>query len=323
MSRERFVEQHKANWNELERMLLRLDKRQPVQDPDAFVDHYRQVCQHLALARHRHYGPDLVDRLNQLVLRGHQHMYAHQGVEGARVLSYLAGGFARDVRRNKGYMLLSLFLFALTFVGGGLAAYYDEELARAMISAEALAEMEKMYDPQGAVQNRGDNFGERALMFGHYVMNNTSIGLRTFASGLLCGVGAILVILFNGLSIGCVAGHLTRVGCGGPFWSFVIGHGSFELTAIVLAGGAGLKLGDAVVRPGRRPRVEALVQSARESSGIVTGFALMFFAAAFLEAFWSPLSFVPQTLKLVVGGGLWVLVLGYLLLAGRGASYGP
>lgn len=323
MSRERFVEQHKQSWNELERMLLRLDKRQPVTDPDAFVDAYRQVCQHLALARHRHYGPDLVDRLNQLVLRGHQHLYAHRGVERARVLDYLAGGFARDVRRNKGYMLLSLFLFALTFVGGGLAAYYDEELARAMVSAESLAQMEQMYDPQGGFQNRGDDFSERAMMFGYYVMNNTSIGLRTFASGLIGGIGAIFVILFNGLSIGCVAGHLTRTGCGGPFWSFVIGHGSFELTAVVLAGGAGLKLGDAVLRPGRKPRVEALVQSARESAGIVTGFALMFFAAAFLEAFWSPLSVVPQGLKLIVGAFLWVAVLGYLLFAGRGGHHGP
>lgn len=322
MSRETFVDQHKRGWNDLERMLMRLDKRQPVSDPDAFVDRYRQVCQHLALARHRHYGPDLVDRLNQLVLRGHQHLYAHQGVERARILDYLAGGFAADVRKNGGYMLVSLLLFGLSFLGAGLAAYYDEELARAMVSAEALQQMEEMYDPNGGFQKRGDDFGERAAMFGFYIYNNTGIALRTFASGLVFGIGAIFVIVYNGLTIGCVAGHLTRAGCGEPFWSFVIGHGSFELTAIVLAGGAGLKLGDSLIRPGRRRRVESLIESARGSAGLVSGFSLMLFMAAFLEAFWSPLSFIPTNLKLIVGGGLWVFVIGYLLFAGRGSSHG-
>ncbi|MBL4847912.1 MAG: stage II sporulation protein M [Planctomycetes bacterium] len=322
MSRERFVDQHKKGWNDLERMLTRLDKRQPVSDPDAFVDHYRHVCQHLALARHRHYGPDLVDRLNQLVLRGHQHLYAHQGVERAKVLDYITGGFARDVRKNGRYMLLSLLLFSLSFIGAGLAAYFDEELARAMVSAEALEEMEKMYDPKGGFQNRGTDFGERAAMFGYYIFNNTGIALRTFASGLVFGIGAIFVIIYNGIMIGCVAGHLTRAGCGEPFWSFVIGHGSFELTAIVLAGGAGLKLGDSIIRPGRRRRVESLIESAQGSAGLVSGFSLMLFAAAFLEAFWSPLSFVPTTLKLVVGTGLWISVIGYFLFAGRGAGSG-
>ncbi|PAK99903.1 hypothetical protein B8W90_14245, partial [Staphylococcus hominis] len=70
-------------------------------------------------------------------------------------------------------------------------------------------------------------------MFGYYIMNNISIGLRTFASGLLAGLGTVLVLLFNGLTIGAAAGHLQHIGHGDPFWRFVCGHGAFELTAIV------------------------------------------------------------------------------------------
>ena len=87
------------------------------------------------------------------------------------------------------------------------------------------------------------------MMFGHYILNNISIALRTFASGLLAGLGTLLVLLFNGVIIGSVAGHLQHIGHGDPFWRFVAGHGAFELTAIVIAGGAGLQLGMKLLAP--------------------------------------------------------------------------
>ncbi|WP_309476022.1 stage II sporulation protein M, partial [Escherichia coli] len=81
------------------------------------------------------------------------------------------------------------------------------------------------------------------------MMNNISIGLRTFAGGLLAGVGTILVLIANGVNIGAVAGHLQAIGHGDPFWRFVAGHAPLELTAIVIAGGAGLRLGLGLVAP--------------------------------------------------------------------------
>jgi uncharacterized membrane protein SpoIIM required for sporulation len=102
-----------------------------------------------------------------------------------------------------------------------------------------------------------------------------------------------------------------------PFYSFTSGHSPLELMAIVIAGAAGLKLGSALFAPGARSRKSALVATAGAAVRLMWGSAMMFFTAAVVEAFWSPLTAVPFQVKVAVGIGMWVVVLGYLALAGR------
>ena len=122
----------------------------------------------------------------------------------------------------------------------------------------------------------------------------------------------------NGIYIGAIAGYLSQVGLGSSFWSFAAGHSAFELCAIALSGGAGLKLGWALLAPGRRTRRTALVAAGREAVRLVLGAALLFFAAALVEAFWSPLNLADPMPKYAVGALLWALVLAYFGFAGRG-----
>ena len=153
-------------------------------------------------------------------------------------------------------------------------------------------------------------------MFGFYVYNNTGIGFRTFAGGILAGLGTLFFLVFNGLVIGSIAGYLTELGYGETFWGFVIGHGAFELLAIVISGMAGLLLGKAIIAPGNRRRIEALRQNAGEAVILISGAAGMFFIAALLEAFWSPLA-IPAAIKFAVGALLWLLASLYLFYTGR------
>ena len=78
-----------------------------------------------------------------------------------------------------------------------------------------------MYDPADPSRRLGRDSGTDLGMFGFYIWNNISIGFRTFASGLLAGIGSIVVLFVNGVMIGGVAGHLQAVGHGDPFWRFV------------------------------------------------------------------------------------------------------
>jgi uncharacterized membrane protein SpoIIM required for sporulation len=148
-------------------------------------------------------------------------------------------------------------------------------------------------------------------------MHNIGIAFQTFASGLLFGLGSAFFLLFNGLMIGAVAGHLTHIGFGQTFWSFVIGHGAFELSAIALAGAAGLQLGWALIAPGRLPRAEALRLAARKSVLLICGVMLFLLIAAFIEAYWSSMTAPAPMTKYLVGAALWLLVATYLLFAGR------
>ena len=122
--------------------------------------------------------------------------------------------------------------------------------------------------------------GDDWTMFGFYISNNVGIAFQCFASGLAAGVGSIFFLVYNGAMFGAVAGYLAERGLGDTFFSFVVTHGSFELTAIVLSGAAGLKLGHSLLKPGRRTRGQSLVFAASECVVIVYGVTAMLIVAA-------------------------------------------
>ena len=99
-------------------------------------------------------------------------------------------------------------------------------------------------------------------------------------------------------------------------------HGAFELTAIVIAGAAGLMLGRALLAPGTLTRGGALAASGREAATLVGGAAAMLVVAAAVEAFWSSARWVPPAVKFGVAALCWALVVAYLARAGRGVSEG-
>jgi uncharacterized membrane protein SpoIIM required for sporulation len=198
-----------------------------------------------------------------------------------------------------------------------VAIQVQPDLSSALFDPVQLAGYEQMYDPNDPERALGRDDGTDVAMFGHYIWNNISIGFRTFASGLLAGLGTILVLVSNGIIIGGVAGHLQAVGHGDPFWRFVCGHGSFELTAIVIAGGAGLRLGFNLVAPGQRRRADALVEAGRRGALLCAGVLVMLVVAAFIEAFWSSIGWMPAAVKYSVAAALWTAVFVWLFAGGR------
>ncbi len=212
-------------------------------------------------------------------------------------------------------MLASLLLFAIPLVLGFIAVMVRPELIHTLMKPEKIAELESMYAI--AAEKLGRESGTDVMMFGYYIYNNISIGLRTYASGLVVGIGPALTLAFNGVMIGMVGGHLQNVGLGGSFWRFVVGHSAFELTAIVIAGGAGLRLGFALLVPGQRRRVDALIEGGKRGAQLCLGVFVMLLLAAFVEAFWSSMGWVPATVKFGVASVLWTLVMVWLWRGGR------
>jgi uncharacterized membrane protein SpoIIM required for sporulation len=157
-------------------------------------------------------------------------------------------------------------------------------------------------------------------MFGFYIRNNVGIAFQCFASGLAAGLGSIFFIVFNGAYIGAIAGYVTERGLSETFYSFVVTHGAFELTAIVLSGAAGLKLGHSLIAPGRRTRRQSLVHAAGECVVVVYGITAMLIVAAAIEAFWSSAVWVPNAVKYGVAAVCWAVVLAYFVRQGRHAA---
>jgi uncharacterized membrane protein SpoIIM required for sporulation len=157
-------------------------------------------------------------------------------------------------------------------------------------------------------------------MFGHYIRNNITVSFQCFAGGLFAGLGSLFFLAFNGALGGAVGGYLVERGMASTFFSFVVTHAAFELTAIILSGAAGLRIGHAVLAPKRQTRVQALVTASRESIVIVYGFTIMLLVAAVIEAFWSSASWLPHAVKYSVASVCWLGVISYFVFQGRRAG---
>jgi uncharacterized membrane protein SpoIIM required for sporulation len=287
-------------------------------DPgESFPENYRLVCHQLSLARSRHYSPLLVERLEKLVINAHQIYYKRKTHLLLSVMIYFTSGFTQSIRKEWRWVLFSSILFFGTFLGMLISLQYYPDMVYTIISGEQLAQMESMYDPSQDKIGRNRDSGTDFQMFGFYIFNNTGIGLKTFASGLLFGIGSVITLIFNGLTIGGVAGYLTYIGYSSTFWPFVSGHSALELSAIVLSGAAGFKLGFSIISPGRKSRLRSLRDSASEAVYMMYGVATMFIMAAFVEAYWSSMPDISDMFKYSVGIANWLLLLAYFIFAGR------
>jgi len=323
-----FEARYGLDWNRFEQWLDH-DERRRKRAPNAALEPahalpdvdvpqaYRRICQHLALARDRQYSPELVDRLNRLALRGHHLLYGARARRGAaRSLEFLVAGFPRLVRAERGFVIAAACLFFGPVLALIAALQAHPDFIYYLVDPVQLARFQEMYDPANkrlGMREADDN----VAMFGFYIFNNVRIGFQTFAGGLVFGVGTILYLLYNGVFIGAITGHIIHSGLATPFFSFTSGHSAFELGAICLSGAAGLKLGYALVAPGLLRRSAALRKAAAEAVPLVVGLAGMLLLAAAIEAFWSPRTFLPPAVKYAIGGALWLLVVLYFSFAGR------
>jgi uncharacterized membrane protein SpoIIM required for sporulation len=319
-----FEQLYRPEWDELDSQLLLIRNGKQHQrngvDPirgERVAELYRRACEHLALARARNYPRYLLDRLDRITSEAHQVIYHRRDFGLERVKRAFLRDFPRAVRAQAAYFWTATALLYVPMLLVGWLVYERPDLILSVTGAEEAAQYEQMYSDAaesiGSVRGADDDW----LMFGFYIRNNIGIAFQCFAAGIFLGVGSMFMLLFNAVQMGAVAGYLTERGLGSTFWSFVVTHGAFELTAIVLAGATGLRLGFSLIAPGRLTRIQSLTQAARETMVIVYGFVVMLLIAAAIEAFWSSARWIPLPLKYGIAAACWIGVLGYLGFQGR------
>ena len=322
-----FENLYQPEWAELEAQvrLILAGKNRQNNDSDPIRGErvallYRRACEHLALARARAYPRYLLDRLDKLTADAHQVIYQRSEFGLARIKRAALVDFPRAVRAHAAYVWMSAALFLIPTLLVGWLVYQRPDLILSVVDAQTAAEFEEMYSDSaesiGSLRTGDDDW----TMFGYYIWNNISVAFQCFAAGLFGGVGSMFYLIFNGVFGGAVAGYLTERGLSSTFYSFVVTHAAFELTAIVLAGGVGLRLGHSLISPGRHSRLQSLVIAARECTVILYGITVMLLIAAAIEAFWSSSRWLPLTVKYSVAAVCWLAVFSYFTLQGRRAS---
>ena len=320
MKQGQFEQLYQPLWQVMELQIIELEKpngRLHSKELASFASRYRRLCHFHALAKDRRYSSHLVDKLGDLVVRGHQQLYRRKQPFWQLLITFVVAGFPRLVRAQQKYIWWAT---ALLYVPGLLmyaAILWQPDLVYTITSPDQVSAFEHMYDPANRTLGSARESDTNVQMFGFYISNNISVAFRTFASGILFGVGSVFFLIYNGLLMGAVAGHLTNAEFTQTFFTFVVGHGSFELTAICIAGAAGLKLGYALLAPGNLSRKDSLMRAGQIAIQLVYGVIIMLLIAAFIEAFWSSNNMLMPWQKYLVGGFLWTLVIGYLVFSGR------
>lgn len=309
------LEQRSANWTELERLCATLSRtrgRRSADDIARFATLYRAACADLALADAYQLPPNTVQYLHQLVARAHNQLYRSRRFNIRSWGRVLLHDVPQRVFGDR-CVQLALVLFWATFIGSAVLAYVDPSWSADMLPTVLRERMEEDFKQP---------LGERPVavnyqMAGFYIQHNTTIGLRCFAWGVLL-IPGLYETLSNALVLGAAFGYMGRpeVIEGTHFFEFVVAHGPFELTAVALSAGAGLRLGIGWIRTNGLTRSQSLQRAAIRAMPIMGTAIVLFIGAALIEGFLSPTS-LPYAVKVAVASvtsGMLVMyfvVLGY------------
>jgi uncharacterized membrane protein SpoIIM required for sporulation len=319
VTRDELVKSRKKRWDRLLELLYQAERgmgpsRLGPAGISELAEIYRALAGDLMLVRRDKLGADLERYLDNLASRAHNALYAGTAVGTQFKIHTLLLDFAPALRRNLRFFLIAFALFFGPGALAGTAAYLDETYALAVLSPDQLRGMEQMHGE--GHEGKGRDGDTNAGMTGFYVQHNVSIAFTCFATGILFGLGPIFYLLFNGIAIGVVMGHLARTGFGPNIFSFISSHSPWELTAIVISGAAGLQMGYALVSTRGRTRLGNLQAHGLELLRQVAGAAAFLAIAAMIEAWYSPSS-LPNEVKYATGFVGWILVFAIIAFLGR------
>lgn len=312
---DRFIVRNSAMWQHLDDLAERARKsgsRLAPQEVDELVALYQRTAAQLSYARTYYDDPGLTSRLTIVVAKASGAIYGTRGRAGSTFKRFLTETFPVAVYRSRRFIAASaaLFFVPAIAVGAWLANSPDAlDVAVPKDTQQALldTEFEDYYSREPAQQ-----FSTRVLV------NNIQVSFFAFAFGALL-VPTALLLIYNSLNLGVAAGLFIHAGEAGKFFGLILPHGLLELTAIVIAGAAGLRLGWAVLFPGDRPRGEALAEEGRRSVVIVLGLMLCFIVAGLIEGFVTP-SGLPTSVRVAVGVAVEVVFISWVVTRGRVAE---
>jgi uncharacterized membrane protein SpoIIM required for sporulation len=314
-----------ATWRELDLLLAKLDaqplRRAGSADVLRLGELYRSACTDLMLAESHDLPRDTVAYLHGLVGRAHNAVYRGKGFRFSDWGATLFGEVPRRLRADPALRIAAVVFWG-AFLLCGLLAAGRPGFAEKLLGEPFVEQVDEMY-AQPVDAPRKDGMGRNdTVMTGFYIRNNTSIGLQCFAWGLLFGLGSLYVLASNGMILGTVFGHMA-VSPGAPnFFVFVTAHGPFELTAVVLSGAAGLRLGWGLIDTQGQTRLASLRREATNALPTVGAAAVLFILAAFLEGYVSA-SKLPYSAKATVAIASALALAAYLGLGGRSFRWNP
>ncbi|MFN8456142.1 MAG: stage II sporulation protein M [Anaerolineae bacterium] len=258
---------------------------------------YRAATSDLALAQRDFPQHRVTLYLNQLVARAHAILYRTEPLALSRLRRFVTTGFPSVYRETLPFIVVAALLFIIPAILAGLGTFWQPDTARWLLPAEVQSLIPSIERKELWTDIA---INERPYASSFIMRNNIQVSFVAFAGGVLAGVLTVWAMVFNGLLLGGLTGLTAHHGIGFELWTFVIGHGVVELSVIFIAGGAGLRLGWAILNPGLLRRRDALAVAARKAVRLIVGCVPLLVMAGLIEGFIS-----PPKISLVYQMGYW------------------
>jgi uncharacterized membrane protein SpoIIM required for sporulation len=312
MRRDTFVRERQERWEELEALVARARRRLGGMSGSQLLrmgDLYLSATSDLAVARRDFPGSPATEYLNGLVARAHPVVYREPVGSWTRIGQWVRYGFPQAYRDAGPYIALSFAAFALGAIISALLVAIYPTAADTLLPGQAQDLRSIMAHHHLWMKA---NTANHPVAANFIMVNNITVAIEAFAGGMLLGIPAVLIEAYNGISFGTIGAMTGQYGLAEGFWSFVLPHGVIELSVIFMAGGAGIMIGDSILRPGRLRRRDALVRAASHALQLTLGGAALLVVAGTIEGFFSP-SDAPDCSKYLVGLVTGILLYSYLL----------
>lgn len=270
-----FIKQNAEKWKGFENMESK--------DPDLLAECFISVTDDLAYAKTFYPKSKTTAYLNGLASRFHQSLYRNKKERLSRLSAFWKYELPLIFKSREKELLYSLIIFVVFCLVGVVSARSDSSFVRLIMGDEYI----KMTNDNIA---KGDPFGvyksyNEFAMFTLIAFNNIAVSFYEFVSGIFLSIGTIFLLIKNGIMLGSFQYYFFSKGLG---WNSVLViwiHGTLEISAVVIAGAAGLTLGNSILFPKTYTRMVSVKKGALEGLKIIIGLIPVFICAAFLEGF--------------------------------------
>lgn len=291
-----FIEQNKAKWQEFEQVLEGQHK-----DPNKLSDLFIQITDDLSYSRTFYPNRSVRVYLNGLAQRIFFSIYKNRRSKIGRLVSFWTDELPQLIYEARREFLFAFLLFVGAFLVGALSMAYDPEFANVILGEEYVRETMNNIDagdPMRIYKDKGQ-FG----MFLGITVNNMYVAFLTFVMGVFYGIGSIVILVQNGIMVGTFQYFFIEKGL---FWESFLTiwiHGTLEISAIIIAGAAGLTMGKGLAFPGTYTRLQSFQRSARRGVKIMIGIVPVIILAGFFEGFLTRYTETPNLIR-----GLFILI---------------
>ncbi|MEH7307055.1 stage II sporulation protein M [Neobacillus drentensis] len=284
MNVKQFVKMHREEWKQLEQLIKTMRRRSSITGDRITQYHrlYQKAAQNLSYSQTYFPQDEVTHYLNGLVAKSHNLLYKDQVSSFKQIRHFFSHTFIGLLLEQWKFVWVAMILFLIGGLGSFLSVMNDPLHIYSILPAE----IAKGVDPDQL--GKGHGAVDSSLMSASIMTNNIKVAIFAFAGGITFGLVTVYLMVYNGIIIGALAALFWHHGKSYDFWAYIVPHGMIELTAIFIAGGAGLLMGYKLFVPGPYSRSFQLKQHAKRSVQLLLGTIPLFVIAGIIEGFITP-----------------------------------